>query len=271
MSKPSQRRTSPGLGVRIATLVALGLAAMALAPAAWAGQPVSLRRELTSSGSITLADLFEVNGAVGAVVVGNGAPVGLSAVLDAGEVQRIAHVHGLDWDNPSGIRRVIVLSAARSMGGGAGAPAGRMSDTLTYARNLATGEIVQPQDIVFAKVPSFTLPADAPRDAEDVIGKMARRPLRSGAPVAAHDVATAQVIKRDDVIQVAYHADGISLVLQAKAMAAASLGEPLSVMNTASKRVFQAIAVGPDQAVVGPDADRVRESGMADPTEYAVR
>ena len=230
-----------------------------------------MRRDLVASGSITLGDLFEVAGPVARVFVGNGAPVGLSAVLDAGEVQRIAHLHGLDWDNPSGVRRIIVLSGAVQQTSSASAPAGHMVDTLTYARNLNAGEMVQAQDLTFAKVASFAVPPDAPRDAEAVIGKVARRPLRSGAPVSDHDVATAQVIKRDDLIQVAYHADGISLVLQAKAMGSAAVGEPLTVMNTASKKVFQAVAVGPDQAVVGPDADRVRESGLSDSTQYAFR
>jgi flagellar basal body P-ring formation protein FlgA len=193
-------------------------------------------------------------------------------VLDAGEVQRIAHVHGLDWDNPHGIRRIIVLSiaAAASAATDSPSPTKRMVDALTYARSLSAGELVQAQDLTFAKVVAFQVPSDAPDDAARVIGKVTRRPLRAGAAVSSHDVTAAVVIKRDDVVQIAYHDDGLNLVLQGRAMSSASAGEPVTVMNTTSKRVFQAIAVGPDQAVVGPEAERMR-TAVLNPDQFASR
>ena len=84
---------------------------------------------------------------------------------------------------------------------------------------MMAGDQVQPQDLAYGSVPAFSVPPDAPRDAETVIGKIARRPLRMGAAVSAHDLSAALVVKRDDDIQVAYHAEGVSLVLQGKAMA----------------------------------------------------
>ena len=95
-------------------------------------------------------------GAVAKVVVGNAAPTGLDAVLDAGEVQRLAHIHGLDWANPRGVRRIIVLSTVARPPAPAGfsaeaaaAPAAnhKMVDALTYARNLGAGEMVLAQVI----------------------------------------------------------------------------------------------------------------------------
>jgi flagella basal body P-ring formation protein FlgA len=94
----------------------------------------------------------------------------------------------------------------------------------------------------------------------------ARRPLREGSAVAQHDVAPAQVIKRDDVVRVTYEADGISLSLQAKALQPAAVGETLNVMNPASKKTIQAVATGPGEAVTGPGADRMR---AANPTQFA--
>jgi flagella basal body P-ring formation protein FlgA len=242
--------------------IAAALALLVAGPA-FAGQPVELRSELEASGPITLATLFDNAGAASAVVIGNGAPPGLSAVLDAGVVQRLARDHGLDWDNPTGMTRIIVPNAA-----GAAAPA-QMSEVLTYARSMMAGDIVQPSDLAFAKVPRFQVPADAPRDAMDVIGKVARRPLRDGSPVAAHDLSTPLVIKRDDVVEVAYHDGGISLILQGKAMADAASGEPIAIQNTTSKKVIQAVATGPDQAVVGPEAEAIRAAQTASPSQVA--
>jgi flagella basal body P-ring formation protein FlgA len=267
MSRALQTRV--GRRTIAALAVSIGLAASA----AFAGQPVSLRGDLSAAGPITLGDLFDEAGPAGKTIVGTGAPIGLSAVLDAGEVQRIAHIHGLDWDNPKGLRRIIVLSAATaapSESGAASQPR-RMVEALTYARSLNAGDMVGPQDLTFAKVARFAIPSDAPGEADRVIGKVARRPLRAGTAVSAQDVAAAQLIKRDDVVEIAYRDDGVNLVLQGRAMTSASAGEPVTVMNTASKKVFQAIAVGPDQAVVGPEAERARAPGGFDSSQFASR
>ncbi len=234
------------------TSIGVVLAIFWAAPAL-AGQPVSLRGQVSASGLITLGDLFDNSGQAGGVVIGNGAPAGMSAVLDAGAVQRIAHNHGLDWDNPQGLQRIVVPNV-----GAAVASAGPMVDVLTYARNLTAGETVQPADLAFGKVPSFAVPADAPRDADGVIGKLVRRPLRAGAAVSAHDLSNPILVKRDDVVEVSYHTDGISLTLQGKAMGDAAAGEPVAIQNTASKKVIQAVVTGADEAVVGPEAEALR-------------
>jgi flagella basal body P-ring formation protein FlgA len=256
--RPSARKGGSALAA------ALAAAAIAVGGPAAAGQ-VSLRGVVASTGDITLADLFDNAGSAGAVVVGYGAPPGESAVLDAAAVQRIARDHGLDWSNPDGVRRIVVPAAAGPM-----ARSPQTLDVLTYTRSLMAGEVVQPEDLTFARTPIFAVPADAPRDAQAVIGKAARRPLRSGAPVAAHDVGPAQVIHRDDMVEVSYSTDGINLVLQGKAQAAAAVGEPVDILNTASKKVVQAIATGPGQAVVGPQADQIRAAVSASaPTQFA--
>ncbi len=256
------------MSLRLAPLLAGAALALAAASSAFAGQAVSLRSDVSSGRTVTLGDLFEDAGAVGDVMVGYGAPTGQNAVLDAGQVQRIAAMHGLDWSNPQGMRRILVRGEGQA---GSAPSSAKLVDALTYARNLPAGEIVQPSDLVYAKVPAFSAPQDMPRDADALIGKMAKRPLRAGAAAASHDVAAAQVIKRDDLVQVRYEADGISLVLQGKAMAAASVGDPLSVMNTQSKRVIQAIASGPDEAVVGPAAEQLRASNLYTPQQFAIR
>jgi len=266
-------RTTRAQSRQASLALILATAVSLVVSSAMAGQPVTLRQDISSAGTITLGDLFDGAGAAGKTFIGNGAPVGLSAVLDAGEVQRIAHVHGLDWDNPKGMRRIIVLSAAATAARAQDTPAQprHMVEALTYARSLNAGEMVQAQDLTYAKVAAFAVPADAPGDAARVIGKVARRPLRAGGAVSGQDVTTSQVIKRDDMVEIAYHDDGINLVLQGRAMTSAGAGEPVTVMNTASKKVFQAIAVGPDQAVVGPEAERVRANTQIDLTQFAAR
>ena len=90
------------------------------------------------------------------------------------------------------------------------------------------------------------------------MGKAARKAIRAGAPVAARDLASPRVIAKDETVSVAYRMGGVNLVLQGKALGPASVGDTVRVLNPASKKVFEAVASGPGQAVVGPTAERLR-------------
>jgi flagella basal body P-ring formation protein FlgA len=172
--------------------------------------------------------------------------------------------NGLDWDNPSGFRRIIAR-VGESRGGPAAAR--RSTAVLAYARNIGAGEIVQASDLVWSK--EAVAAADSPRDSDAVIGMAARRPLREGSAVTSHDVAAAMVIKRDDVVRIAYDADGVSLSLQAKATQAAAVGDVFTAINPTSKKVIQAVCTGPGEAVVGPRAEQLRAAAQSDPRVYA--
>lgn len=245
---------------RLSSMLAVACAMTAMASAAFAGTPVQLRDALVDDGDgrVTLGDLFDGAGNASGVVLAAGPVQGGNVVLDAGRVQAIARMNGLDWANGNGFRRLVVKSGAGATG--AAAQAGRTVEVLTYTRSLAAGEIVQPEDVAWTKVQSHLAPGDAPNDAAVVIGQAARRPLRSGAPVAARDLSAPQVIKKDDLIVVTYSQGGVSLSLQAKAMQGAAAGETLSVLNPQSKKTIVAIATGPGQAAVGPDAEAFRRT-----------
>jgi flagella basal body P-ring formation protein FlgA len=244
--------------MRIALLLALG-AALAASPAL-AG-PVSLKADVADSdGRVTLGDLFDgAGGAAGMLVATRAGP---TVVLDAGAVQMMARRAGLDWSNPNGLRRIVVRGGAA-----ASAPAGRGNvEVLTWARSLNAGEIVQPEDMVWGKAAGA--PSDAPRDADAIIGMAARRPLREGASVSLRDVSAQQVIKAGEMVQITWSSGGITLSLQGKAMSAAAAGQTFNVQNPVSKKLIEAVAAAPGQAVTGPEALRLKAAG---PAQYAAR
>lgn len=237
----------------------------AIAPGALAAPSVNLKAEVyDSDGVVTLGDLFD--GAGSAADVRVAAKPGLSVVLDAGAVQQLARRAGLDWANAQGLRRIVVRTGAES--GTATAAAARPGnvEVLTYARSLSTGEIVQPEDLIWGK--AAAAPSDAAQDAELVIGLAARRPLRAGAVVSARDVTAPQVIAAGDIVTLTYEAAGMMLSVKAKAMGRAALGEGFAAQNLTSKRTVQAVATGPGQAAVGPGADQILASPAA---RYALR
>lgn len=88
----------------------IAAAALLLAGPAVAG-PVTLKANpVDADGQITLGDLFDGAGSASGVVVG--ARSGPSAVFEAGQLQAMARQAGLDWANPTGLRRVVVRHAA---------------------------------------------------------------------------------------------------------------------------------------------------------------
>ena len=95
--------------IRRSLLLALAFGA-AFSSAAWAG-PVSLKTNpVDDDGRVTLGDVFDGAGAAAGVVVAQRS--GPSVVLEAGQLQALARQAGLDWTNPTGLRRVAVRRSA---------------------------------------------------------------------------------------------------------------------------------------------------------------
>ncbi|MDP1914361.1 flagella basal body P-ring formation protein FlgA [Brevundimonas sp.] len=92
------------------SLILGAVAALLVAGAAVAG-PVTLKANpVDSDGRVTFGDLFDGAGAASDVVIG--ARAGPSIVFEAGQLQSLARQSGLDWANPTGLRRVVVRNAA---------------------------------------------------------------------------------------------------------------------------------------------------------------
>ena len=238
-------------------------ALLALATPALAGQAVVLKsRPAAGANTVTLGDLFDGATGPGANLAVAAAPEpGLNVVLDAAKVQATARAAGLEWDNALGLRRIVVAGAGSPTASAAAASvtrasAARSTQALTYARNIAAGEIVGAADMVWSN--DAVAPADAPGDPDAVIGMVARRPLRAGAAVQSRDLSNPLVIKRDEAVSVAFEAAGISLILQGKALKDAAVGESVQVLNLQSKKVIDAVATGPGKAAVGPRAESLK-------------
>lgn len=74
--------------------------------AALAGPVVLKSNPVDDDGRVTLGDIFDGAGGAANVVVAQ--RVGPSVVLEAGQLQAQAAQAGLQWDNPTGLRRIAV-------------------------------------------------------------------------------------------------------------------------------------------------------------------
>jgi flagella basal body P-ring formation protein FlgA len=242
-------------------LMLFGALAFATLPGAALAAPVQLRQDVTvSNGVVTLGDLFGEAGPAAEVVVARVAP-GQMVVLDATRVQIIARSNGVDWGNFAGLRRIAVQAAAPEPKREARAEARKGPAVLAYLHSLNTGDIVGADDLTWSR--EAVGGADAPRDADAVIGMAVRRPLREGDAVSLRDVSAPVVIRKDDVISVIFAMSGVNLTLQAKALTDAAAGQNVSVINPTSHKILQAVATAPGQAVVGPEADQIKAAARS--------
>jgi flagellar basal body P-ring formation protein FlgA len=124
-------------------------------------------------------------------------------------------------------------------------------DAIAVDRTVESGEVLKTSDLTVLKRPKAQ--ADSVlTDANAVAGLAARHELRPGQPLAAADVMKPQIVLRNDSVTIVFQAPGVTLTLRGQAQDAGALGDTISVVNTESKRVIQAVVSGPDRVMVGP-------------------
>jgi flagella basal body P-ring formation protein FlgA len=124
-------------------------------------------------------------------------------------------------------------------------------DAIAVDRTVESGEVLTASDFTVLKRPEAQ--ADSVlTDLNAVAGLAARHQLRPGQPLAAADVMKPQIVLRNDSVTIVFQVPGVTLTLRGQAQDAGALGDTISVVNTESKRLIQAVVSGPDRVMVGP-------------------
>lgn len=179
-------------------LILGAVAAMALCAPALAG-PVTLKvNPVDADGRVTLGDLFDGAGAAAEVVVG--ARNGPSVVFEAGQLQSLARQAGLDWANPTGLRRVVVRNLAAAPGAAATPAVGGVAPASAPARSAAPrlGErVISRNDIVEVayEVGGVRLTISGRAEGNAAVGqRLAVRNLQSNRVIDAVATAPGQAV-----------------------------------------------------------------------------
>lgn len=132
------------------------------------------------------------------------------------------------------IALVLLLCAA--------APA--TAETLIATRLIRAQEVIGPGDVQLAEgeVPG------ALSDPAAAVGREARVALYPGRPVMRGQTATPALVERNEIVTLVYTRGGLRLTAEARALARASAGERLRVMNLSS-RMSVTGTVAPDGSI----------------------
>ena len=186
------------------SLILGAVAALMVAGAAVAG-PVTLKANpVDSDGRVTLGDLFDGAGAASDVVIG--ARAGPSIVFEAGQLQSLARQSGLDWANPTGLRRVVVRSATVAPSAAAPALSSRAAASeappvaaarLQPARSAHADRIISRNDMVEVayEVGGVRLTITGRAEGNAAVGqRLAIRNLQSGRTIDAVAIGPGQAV-----------------------------------------------------------------------------
>lgn len=91
--------------------------------------------------------------------------------------------------------------------------------------------------------------APVARDAEQIIGKVARRTLLRGKPIALHALREPYLVKKGNPVRVIYSAGGLVITTYAMSLKSGSLGELIQARNVDSGKIITGI-IGNDGSLM---------------------
>ncbi|WP_207747490.1 flagellar basal body P-ring formation chaperone FlgA [Pelagibacterium limicola] len=111
------------------------------------------------------------------------------------------------------------------------------------ARTLPAGSILGANDIEMRLVPlTYAENAGLVR-VDDIVGKQLQRQTRAGVLIRPNDLAAPELVSRNDMVTVIYRQGPLTLTARGKALNAASMSEPVSVLNPMTRKVLHGVAI----------------------------
>jgi flagella basal body P-ring formation protein FlgA len=131
----------------------------------------------------------------------------------------------------------------------------RVKISATMTRVVATqlilpGQTVAPGQVRVETYDDFPLRNDIARNLEEVVGRMPRRPLRTGLPVFRADLIEPFQVQRGDLVEVTAIAGAAQLRMGALAESPGRQGDMISLRNPSTGKIFRGRIEGKDKALV---------------------
>ena len=108
--------------------------------------------------------------------------------------------------------------------------------------SVAAGTILSAADFEVSMIPEATANAGGFADLDQLVGMQINRQSRAGMMLKASDVGQPTVVSRNDLVTVYLRAGAMTLTVKGQALGSASAGEPVDVLNTATKKILHGIA-----------------------------
>ncbi|HVJ41502.1 MAG TPA: flagellar basal body P-ring formation chaperone FlgA [Dongiaceae bacterium] len=115
-------------------------------------------------------------------------------------------------------------------------------------RLVSAGDTIQPSDIDWASSRVDQLASNTVTDAQQMVGRIAKRPLRPGQVLRVTDLINEPTVHRNDLVTIAVQTQDMSLTVRGKALEDGAVGQTIHVINVNTKR--QLIGVVKDASTI---------------------
>lgn len=125
------------------------------------------------------------------------------------------------------------------------------AETLVAARTLPARTLLAPDDLARGAEPV----AGALSDPDEALGLETRVTLYAGRPIRPGDIGPPALVERNQIVTLAYRQGAIEIRAEGRALGRAALGEPVRVINLASRNVLSGRVTGAGRVGVGSPAE----------------
>lgn len=106
---------------------------------------------------------------------------------------------------------------------------------------VRNGDIIHATDVDWVEISGRNQQADFIAEADQLIGKTARRMVTAGKPVRANEVENAKLVSRGGSVTIVYENGPITVTAKGKALEDGGMGSTIRVVNIASNRSIDAV------------------------------
>lgn len=126
-----------------------------------------------------------------------------------------------------------------------------MAQVPVPSRLISAGEVVSAADLQWQPVQIARLANNSLTDAQQVVGHMAKRPLKAGQVLRSSDLALAPAVKKNDLVRVVVQTGQMTLSVQGKVLQDAAIGQTVRVLNVTSNRQLSGTVLDGGTVAVG--------------------
>ncbi|MCE2927217.1 MAG: flagellar basal body P-ring formation chaperone FlgA [Rickettsiales bacterium] len=123
-------------------------------------------------------------------------------------------------------------------------------------RQVRPGDVIQEADLELRDFSLSRTRSDTIADLSALVGKAPIRSISAGRPIREQEIAQPAVIKKNDIIQVEYRSQGVSITTTAQAMEDGSKGSTINVRNLSSKKLVRAIVQDEKTVIISSSGAR---------------
>lgn len=130
------------------------------------------------------------------------------------------------------------------------------------AASLKAGAVLSPADIEMKRVPLDFANRSGVELVADLVGKELRRNARAGLMLKAADVMEPLAVRRNTQVTVLLRTGPMMLTVVGQALGDASIGQPVQVMNSVTKKILNGVATAAGTVEISTAAGKLKVAGL---------